>query len=98
MKERTPSIRKRCVLFFSNAMTPVIASSRLRALDMIIGMGEMMKLSDAIVNRYRWKLPKHRQAMASIAVLTTADSVRDTRRLVRRYHSPLGRFKHDFPG
>ena len=75
----------------------MIARSRLSTLDMIIRMGEMMKLSAAMVNRCRWKLPKHRQAMTSRAVLSTADTARDARRLVWRYHSPLRRFKHDFP-
>ena len=82
MKERTPRLRKRFVFFLNTIKTPVIARRRLRALDMIMMIGEMMKLLAAMVNRCRWKLPKHRQAMTSRAVLSTADTARDTMRLV----------------
>ena len=52
-----------------------------------------MKLSAAMVNRCRWKLPKNRQAMTSRTVLSTVDTAKDTRRLVWRYQVPEGRVR-----
>ena len=53
----------------------MIARSKLRELAMTMMMGKMMKLSEAIVKRCRWKLPKQAQTIATNTVLRTAVTV-----------------------